>query len=427
MLDPKLLRNELPEVARKLLRRGVDLDVDRYSDIERRRSKLQSETQSLQADRNQNSKLIGKAKSSGDDATALFHEMEKINRLLKEKSAELDVLQKELMAFQLVLPNLLDDTVPQGVSEADNKELRSWGKPRQLDFTAKDHVELGEALGLLDFERAAKLSGSRFVVVHSQLAKLQRALSQFMLDIHTQQHGYQEVYVPYLVNAESLEGTGQLPKFAEDIFSIEGEHQLHLIPTAEVPIANLHRGEVLDNDCLPLRYVSQTPCFRSEAGSYGRDTRGMIRVHQFEKVEMVHIVRPDQSFDALEEITSHAEEILKQLELPYRVMLLCDGDTGFSATKTHDLEVWLPGQNAYREISSCSNCTDFQARRMKLRYRDSASNKPVLVHTLNGSGLAIGRTLVAVMENYQQADGSILVPKVLRPYMQGIDRISIES
>ena len=423
MLDPKRLRNETSLVAEQLQRRGYQLDVTAYAAMEAKRSELQAATQALQAERNHNSKAIGQAKAKGDDVSVIMTEMARVNEVLKQQEAELDALQQELLAFQLMIPNILNDSVPAGRSDADNIEVRRWGVPREFDFAARDHVELGEITGDLDMERAAKLSGSRFVVLQGPLARLQRALVQFMLDVHTQQHGYREVYVPYLVHSDSLQGTGQLPKFAEDIFSIEGDSQLHLIPTAEVPIANLHRDEILDAAELPLQYVGHTPCFRSEAGSYGRDTRGMIRVHQFEKVEMVHIVRPEDSFEALEAITLHAEAILQQLELPYRLVLLCEGDTGFSATKTYDIEVWLPGQAAYREISSCSNCTDFQSRRMKLRYRDPATNKPALVHTLNGSGLAVGRALVAVMENYQQADGSIAVPHVLRPYMQGMEVI----
>ncbi|MAR83668.1 MAG: serine--tRNA ligase [Legionellales bacterium] len=423
MLDPKKLRNETELVAEQLRRRGYKLDVAAFRTLESKRSDIQETTQALQAKRNQKSKAIGQAKAKGEDVSAVMSEMATVNDQLKQQESQLDTLQHELEAFQLLIPNILHDSVPAGSSEADNVEIRRWGTPKALDFTARDHVELGELTGQLDMERAAKLSGSRFVVLQGPLARLQRALAQFMLDVHTQQHGYREVYVPYLVQSSALQGTGQLPKFSEDIFSIEGDSQLHLIPTAEVPIANLHRQEILEANQLPLQYVGQTPCFRSEAGSYGRDTRGMIRVHQFEKVEMVHIVRPEDSFEALESIASHAEAILQQLELPYRVVVLCEGDTGFSATKTYDLEVWLPGQSAYREISSCSNCTDFQSRRMKLRYRDPESKKPVLAHTLNGSGLAVGRALVAVMENYQQADGSILIPSVLRPYMGGMDVI----
>ena len=423
MLDPKKLRNETELVADQLRRRGYELDVAAFRTLESKRSDIQATTQALQAERNQKSKAIGQAKAKGEDVSAVMAEMAIVNDQLKQQESQLDALQHELEAFQLMIPNVLHDSVPAGSSEADNVEVRRWGTPKALDFIARDHVELGELTGQLDMERAAKLSGSRFVVLQGSLARLQRALAQFMLDVHTQQHGYREVYVPYLVQSSALHGTGQLPKFSEDIFSIEGDSQLHLIPTAEVPIANLHSQEILEASQLPLQYVGQTPCFRSEAGSYGRDTRGMIRVHQFEKVEMVHIVRPEDSFEALESITSHAEAILQQLELPYRVVVLCEGDTGFSATKTYDLEVWLPGQSAYREISSCSNCTDFQSRRMKLRYRDPESKKPVLAHTLNGSGLAVGRALVAVMENYQQADGSILIPSVLRPYMGGKDVI----
>ncbi|MBV53597.1 MAG: serine--tRNA ligase [Coxiellaceae bacterium] len=420
MLDPKCLRNDFDAVAKNLLKRQVQLDATTYHAMEKKRVELQATTQSLQAERNQRSKMIGQAKSKGEDVQEIIDQMSKINADLKAHEVQLDSLQEDIKAFQLLIPNLLHDSVPVGASEEDNLELRRWGNPRDYHFQVRDHVELGELTGSLDMERASKLSGSRFVVLQGQLAQLQRALAQFMLDMHTQSHGYTEVYVPYLVHSDSLLGTGQLPKFAEDIFSVEGESNLHLIPTAEVPLANLHRDEILDESLLPLKYVGQTPCFRSEAGSYGRDTRGMIRVHQFEKVEMVHLVKPEDSFEALEEITSHAEAILQQLELPYRVMVLCSGDVGFSSAKTYDLEVWLPGQSAYREISSCSNCTDFQSRRMMLRYRNATANKPSLLHTLNGSGLAVGRALVAVMENYQQEDGSIAIPAVLQPYMKGL-------
>ncbi len=417
MLDPRLLRTELDAVATQLARRGYALDTAALRALEERRKAIQVQTQELQAERNKRSKGIGKAKAAGEDIAPLLAEVEGLGDQLKAAEEQLAALQDELNAVLLDIPNLPHESVPEGRGEEDNPEIRRWGEPPTFDFEPKDHVDLGEALGLLDFETAAKLTGSRFSVIQGPLARLHRALIQFMLDTHTRAHGYREVYVPYLVNADSLRGTGQLPKFEEDLFRTAGEHAYYLIPTAEVPVTNLARDTIVDADDLPLRFTAHTPCFRSEAGSYGKDTRGMIRQHQFEKVEMVQLVRPQDSWAALEELTGHAEAILQQLELPYRVVALCTGDIGFSAAKTYDLEVWLPGQQKYREISSCSNFEAFQARRMQARWRNPETGKPELLHTLNGSGLAVGRTLVAVMENYQQADGSIRIPPALQPYM----------
>jgi len=417
MLDPRLLRSELDAVAHRLARRGFTLDTAALQALDERRKAIQVQTQELQAERNARSKNIGKAKAAGADIAPLLKEVEGLGDQLRAAGEQLAVLQDELNTILMGIPNLPHDSVPDGKGEDDNPEIRRWGEPAQFDFRPKDHVDLGEALGLLDFETAAKITGSRFSVIQGPLARLHRALIQFMLDTHTRLHGYREVYVPYLVNADSLRGTGQLPKFEEDLFRIDGEHVFYLIPTAEVPVTNLARDTIFDAASLPLRFTAHTPCFRSEAGSYGKDTRGMIRQHQFEKVEMVQLVRPQDSWAALEELTGHAEAILQQLELPYRVVALCTGDIGFSAAKTYDLEVWLPGQQKYREISSCSNFEAFQARRMQARWRNPETGKPELLHTLNGSGLAVGRTLVAVMENYQQADGSIRVPPALQPYM----------
>lgn len=423
MLDPKMLRQDIQSVAKALEKRGFKLDVAAYEEFERRRSVLQTETQDLQAERNKNAKAIGVLKAKGDDAGDLLRVGTELAESLKDREIELAKLQEDFLNFQLMLPNILDASVPVGRSEEFNQEIRVVGTPRQFDFEPKDHIALGEALGEMDFDSASKISGARFVVLHHQLAKLQRALANFMLDLHTEQHGYQETYVPYLVHDEVLYGTGQLPKFRDDQFKIAGEWDLTLIPTAEVSLSNLVRDKILEENQLPLKFVAESPCFRSEAGSYGKDARGMIRMHQFQKVELVQIVKPEDSDRALEEITNHAEKVLQLLELPYRVLILCSGDTGFQSAKTHDLEVWLPGQQAYREISSCSNCKDFQARRMKARWRSSETNKPELVHTLNGSGLAVGRTLVAILENYQMADGSIQIPKVLQPYMGGVEII----
>ena len=399
---------------------------DRFLALEEKRKALQVRTQELQAERNTRSKSIGKAKAAGEDIAPLLKEVEGLGEQLKAAEQELGTIQEELNDILMGIPNIPHDSVPDGHDEEDNIEVRRWGEPRAFDFEAKDHVDLGEGLGQLDFESAAKLSGSRFCTMQGPLARLHRALIQFMLDTHSRDHGYTEVYVPYLVNSDSLRGTGQLPKFEEDLFAMRGESGLYLIPTAEVPVTNLARGEIIEDDVMPRRFVAHTPCFRSEAGSYGKDTRGMIRQHQFEKVEMVQLVRPAESWDALETLTGHAETILQQLGLPYRVVTLCTGDIGFSAAKTYDIEVWLPGQQASREISSCSNFVDFQARRMQARWRNPETGKPELLHTLNGSGLAIGRTLVAVMENHQLADGSIAVPSVLQPYMGGVDLISAQ-
>ena len=429
MLDPNLLRNEPDAVAEKLARRGFKLDVDTLRSLEERRKVLQVETENLQAERNARSKSIGQAKARGEDIEPLREEVNVLGERLDAAKAELDALQNEIRDFALALPNLPADEVPAGKDDTDNLEISRWGEPKQYDFAVRDHVELGEMQQGLDFATAAKLTGSRFVVMKGQIARLHRALSQFMLDLHTEQHGYMETYVPYLVNHASLFGTGQLPKFGEDLFHTRpleeqaSSSNYALIPTSEVPLTNLVRDEILEEESLPLKYTAHTPCFRSEAGAYGRDTRGLIRMHQFDKVEMVQIVRPEDSMQALEELVGHAEKVLQLLNLPYRKMLLCTGDMGAGATKTYDLEVWLPAQDTYREISSCSNMWDFQARRMQARCRSKSDKKTRLVHTLNGSGLAVGRTLVAVLENYQQADGSIVVPEVLRPYMQGLEVI----
>jgi len=423
MLDPKLLRTNLQTVAATLKRRGMELDTAAIEKLEAQRKELQVRTQELQNERNTRSKSIGKAKAAGEDIQPLLKEVASLGDALKEAENALKQLQEELRDIILGLPNLPDDSVPDGRDEEDNREERTWGEIPQFDFEPRDHVDLGEALGGLDFASAAKITGSRFTVMHGKMARLHRALTQFMLDQHTTEHGYRETYVPYMVNADSMTGTGQLPKFAEDAFKLEGEHGYYLIPTAEVPLTNLLRDEILDADALPFKVVAHTPCFRSEAGAYGKDTRGMIRQHQFDKVELVQAVRPEDSFNALEELTAHAETILQKLGLAYRVVTLCTGDLGFSATKTYDLEVWLPGQGKYREISSCSNFLDFQARRMQARWRNPETGKPELLHTVNGSGLAVGRTLVAVLENYQQADGSVKIPEALVPYMGGMTEI----
>ena len=421
MLDPRLLRTELEATAERLAQRGFVLDKERYSELEARRKALQVEAQELQNHRNVRSKEIGKAKAAGDDIQPLLAEVANLGERLKEAQEALGEVQQALQAFTLEIPNMPHPDVPAGRDEADNREERRWGEPPQFAFEPKDHVDLGARNGWMDFDAGAKLTGSRFVALRGPIARLHRALAQFMLNLHSGQHGYTETYVPYMVNRDSLFGTGQLPKFEADLFGLSGEQAYYLIPTAEVPVTNLVRDEIVEAADLPLCYVAQTPCFRSEAGSYGRDTRGMIRQHQFEKVEMVQIVRPEDSEQALEALTGHAEAVLQKLELPYRVVTLCSGDLGFSATKTYDLEVWLPGQNQYREISSCSNFGDFQARRLQARWRNPETSKPELVHTLNGSGLAVGRTLVAVMENYQEADGSIRVPEALRHYMGGLE------
>ncbi|EIC23424.1 serine--tRNA ligase [Thiorhodovibrio frisius] len=421
MLDPRLLRAELDQVAAQLARRGFAFDTAGIQALEERRKQVQVRVQELQNLRNTRSKAIGKARAAGEDIEPLKAEVSAFGEELKQLDAELGDIQEQLRAIALGLPNLPDASVPDGKDESANREERRWGEPPAFDFAPRDHVDLGTAGGWMDFDRAATIAAARFVVLNGPMARLQRALVQFMLDIHTQEHGYQEVYVPYLVNATSLEGTGQLPKFEQDLFKIPGERDFYLIPTAEVPVTNLLRDRILEQDNLPQRFVAHTPCFRSEAGSHGKDTRGMIRQHQFEKVELVQAVRPEESMAALEQLTGHAETILQRLELPYRVVTLCAGDLGFSATKTYDLEVWLPGQQCYREISSCSNFRDFQARRLLARYRHPDTGKPELLHTLNGSGLAVGRTLVALIENGQQADGSIRIPQSLQPYLGGQD------
>ncbi|MFC1040451.1 serine--tRNA ligase [Pasteurella multocida] len=427
MIDPNLLRNNLEEVAEKLkVKRNFVLDVALLSELEEQRKSLQVKTESLQAERNARSKNIGQAKARGEDISALLNEVEHMGIELSTTKAHLDEVLAEINQIVLAIPNLPADEVPLGKDESENLEVFRWGTPKTFDFDVKDHVSLGEGLKGLDFAAGVKLSGSRFVVMKGQIAKLHRALSQFMLDLHTEQHGYTETYVPYLVNHTTLYGTGQLPKFGEDLFhtnALEGEQPYALIPTAEVPVTNLVRDEILDEADLPLKMTAHTPCFRSEAGSYGRDTRGLIRMHQFDKVELVQIVAPETSMQVLEELTGQAEKVLQLLELPYRKVLLCTGDMGFGSCKTYDLEVWLPAQNTYREISSCSNMWDFQARRMQARCRSKTDKKTRLVHTLNGSGLAVGRTLVAILENYQNADGTITVPNVLRPYMGGLTQI----
>jgi len=417
MIDPKLLRASTAEVAANLARRGFDFDADAYLALEEKRKALQVETETLKSEKNASAKQIGQAKARGEDIEPLLAAVQSFGDRLDEAEAGLEEVLEALRDIELGLPNLLADDVPDGSSEHDNVEVRRWSEPAAFPFDPRDHVSLGADLGLLDFDAAARISGSRFAVMRGGLARLQRALVQFMLDVHTSEHGYQETYVPYLVQAAALTGTGQLPKFEADLFKTTDETPFYLIPTAEVPLTNLARDTIFDADQLPLRLTAHTPCFRSEAGSYGQDTRGMIRQHQFEKVELVHLVPASQSEAALEELTSHAETILQRLELPYRVVSLCAGDIGFGATRTYDLEVWLPGQNKYREISSCSNCGDFQARRMKARVRNAETGKPELIHTLNGSGVAAGRALIAVMENYQQEDGSIRVPEVLKPWM----------
>ena len=426
MLDPKLLRSDLDSVVEQLRIKKYDFDTERFNALEQQRKSLQVDTQQLQSERNSKSKTIGKAKAKGDDIQPLLDEVATLGDKLKLAESALDELQNKLSDLLLGMPNIPDASIPAGNTEDDNIEVLVWGEKPVFDFEVKDHIDLGVGLNGMDFERAAKLSGSRFVTMTGPLVTLQRALIQFMINQHSLHHGYTEAYAPYLVNAETLTGTGQLPKFKEDLFHIVSEnHDLYLIPTAEVPVTNFVADTIVEAGDLPLKYVAHTPCFRSEAGSYGRDTRGMIRQHQFEKVELVQIVRPEDSMQALEELTGHAETILQLLELPYRKVILCGGDLGFSAAKTYDLEVWLPGQNAYREISSCSNMLDFQARRMKARWRNPQTGKPELVHTLNGSGLAVGRTLVAIMENYQQADGSIRIPEVLINLMNGLTKIGI--
>jgi seryl-tRNA synthetase len=434
MLDPQLLRKDLESVKTRLATRKFELDTALFMQLESERKQLQGRTEELQAKRNALAKAVGMKKGKGENADAELAESIGVNKELEGSATRLNGLQVQIQDFLLGIPNLPDDSVPAGKTADENKEIKVWGKPTNFEFTPKDHVDLGTPIGL-DFDSATKISGARFVVLKGNVAKLHRALAQFMLDIHTVQHGYQEIYAPYIVNADSMRGTGQLPKFEADLFKVPrkmgGEHpddggerieNFYLIPTAEVPVTNLVRDEIINADHLPLKYVAHTPCFRSEAGSYGRDVRGMIRQHQFDKVELVHISKPENSMQALEELTAHAEKILELLELPYRRMLLCTGDMGFGSAKTYDLEVWIPSQNAYREISSCSNMGDFQARRMQARYK-VGQNKPELLHTLNGSGLAVGRTGVAILENFQQADGSIKIPKALQPYMGGLEVI----
>ncbi|TLF45970.1 serine--tRNA ligase [Halomonas urmiana] len=424
MLDPKLLRSDLDAVAQRLATRGYDLDTERLEALESRRRELQAETESLQNERNTRSKSIGKAKAQGEDIQPLLAEVSDLGERLDAAKARLAEVQAEWDALVSGIPNLPHESVPEGQSEEENVELHRWGTPPTFDFEVRDHVDLGALQGDLDFELAAKLTGSRFAVMRGPIARLHRALTQFMLDKQTLEHGYEECYVPYMVNEASLYGTGQLPKFGEDLFRLEDERGFHLIPTAEVPLTNFARDEILEHKMLPVRLTAHTPCFRSEAGSHGRDTRGMIRQHQFDKVEMVQMVEPEQSYEALEEMRGHAEAILQALDLAYRVVTLCTGDMGFGAAKTYDLEVWMPSQRTFREISSISNCEEFQARRMQARFRRPEQKKPQLMHTLNGSGLAVGRCLIAVMENHQNADGSITVPEALRSYMGGIDTIN---
>ena len=424
MLDPRLFRTELDFVVTQLAKRSFAFDAESYSALEARRKAVQVQTQELQNQRNSNAKAIGQAKAKGEDVQPLLNQVTQLGDDLKEAEAQLANIQKEMDALMSGIPNILDESVPEGKDEEANQEISRWGEPRVFDFEAKDHVDLGAKLQGMDFELGAKIAGSRFVVLNGALARLQRAIIQLMLDTHTTEHGYNEVYVPFLVNADSLRGTGQLPKFEADLFKASSEPDLYLIPTAEVPVTNIVRDVIIEVKELPLKFVCHSPCFRSEAGAYGRDVRGMIRQHQFEKVEIVQIVKPEESQKAHEELTAHAEVILQKLNLPYRRMLLCAGDTGFSSAKTYDLEVWLPAQGVYREISSCSNFKDFQARRLQARWRNPETGKPELVHTLNGSGLAAGRTLIAVMENYQDAEGRIHIPEALLPYMGGLTVIA---
>ena len=424
MIDPKLLRNEPEQVARNLARRGFALDVGALRALEEKRKPLGVEVDRLRAERNANARAVGMAKGRGEDAAALMARAEALTAELGDAENRLATLQAELEQWQLGLPNLLHESVPDGRDESANREVRRWGEPRRLGFRARDHVEIGEGLGGLDFEAAARISGSRFVVMRGAVARLHRALAQFMLDLHTREHGYTEVYVPYLAQRAAFVGTGQLPKFEQDLFAVRGEQGFFLIPTAEVPVTNLVREQILAAEGLPLRFVAHTPCFRSEAGAAGKDTRGMIRNHQFDKVELVQIVRPADSYAALEELTGHAEQVLQRLGIPYRTVALCAGDIGFGSAKTYDLEAWLPSQERYREISSCSNFEAFQARRLQARWRNPNDKKPEHVHTLNGSGLAVGRTLVAVLENYQNADGSVEVPEALRPWLGGLARLA---
>jgi seryl-tRNA synthetase len=424
VIDPKLLRTDPESVARNLARRGFDLDVTALKALEERRKPWAVEVDRLRAERNTNAKAVGLAKGRGEDVGALIAKGESLTVVLSQAEAALAAVQEQLEQWQLGLPNLLHDSVPDGRDEGANVELRRWGEPRHFTFKPRDHVAVGEHLGGLDFEAAARMSGARFVVIRAGLARLHRALAQFMLDLHTREHGYTEVYVPYLVQAPALIGTGQLPKFAQDLFGLRGEQGFYLIPTAEVPVTNLVREQIVPAEKLPLKFVAHTPCFRSEAGAAGKDTRGMIRNHQFDKVELVQMVRPEDSYGALEELTGHAERVLQRLGIPYRTVALCAGDIGFGSAKTYDLEAWLPSQARYREISSCSNFEAFQARRMQARWRNPEGNKPEPLHTLNGSGLAVGRTLVAILENFQNEDGSVSVPQVLQPYLGGLTRLA---
>jgi seryl-tRNA synthetase len=427
VIDPKLLRSDPEAVARNMARRGIKLDVEALRALEEKRKPWQVELDRLRSERNANAKAVGMAKGKGQDVAALIAKGEGLTEDLAKAEQALNAVQQELEQWQMGLPNLLHDSVPDGADEKANVEVRRWGQPRTFDFKPLDHVAIGEKLGGLDFEAAARISGARFVVMRSQVARLHRALAQFMLDLHTREHGYTEVYVPYLVQPQALYGTGQLPKFEQDLFAVQGEQHFYLIPTAEVPVTNLVREQILPAHDLPLKFVCHTPCFRSEAGAAGKDTRGMIRNHQFDKVELVHIVRPATSYEVLEELTSNAETVLKRLEIPYRTVALCAGDVGNGSSKTYDLEAWLPAQGQYREISSCSNYEAYQARRMQARWRNPDTGKPEPVHTLNGSGLAVGRTLVAVLENYQNADGSVNVPQALISYMGGVAKLMVPT
>ena len=424
MLDPKLIRNEIVDLAARLKIKGYELDVTLISRLEKERKSLQTQTESLQSERNTQSKSIGQAKAKGEDVAPLLAGVAQLGVKLGELKSSLDLVQSELRSLLLMIPNIPDGDIPEGNSEDDNVQIRAWGDVPEYHFPVKDHVDLAAGGTRLDLEVAGKITGSRFLLLRGELAAMHRALIQFMLDVHIKEHGYEEVYVPFIVNRESLISTGQLPKFEEDLFRLDDDRDYYLIPTAEVPVTNIVRDEIIAAADMPLQFVCHSPCFRSEAGSYGKDTRGMIRQHQFEKVELVHIVRPEDSDRAHEQLTQNAENILQKLGLPYRVMLLCGGDLGFAAARTYDLEVWLPGQDKYREISSCSNCRDFQARRMQARWRNPETGKPELIHTLNGSGLAIGRTLIAVLENYQQEDGSVRIPQVLQSYMNGATRLT---
>ncbi len=419
MLDPKIIRQDVEAVAKQLKSRGFILDTARFMSLEEQRKDLQIKLQDLQNERNVQSKVVGLAKAQGENVEAILSKVKDLGDALSATQTKFEQVQRELNDFLALIPNIPHSSVPPGQSEDDNVVVRTWGEPKKFDFAPKDHVDLGAALGM-DFTMGAKISGARFVVLHRGLARLQRGLAQFMLDLHIKEHGYQEIYVPFIVNAETLYGTGQLPKLKDDLFALQGEQNFYLIPTSESPITNIVRDQIVEADQLPLKYVAQSACFRSEAGSYGKDTRGMLRQHQFEKVELVQIVNPKNSYQALEELTAHAEKVLQRLELPYRVVSLCTADLGFAAAKTYDLEVWLPGQNRYREISSCSNTESFQARRMMARFRDSNTAKPELVHTLNGSGLAVGRTLIAILENYQDEKGRVYIPKALVPYVDGL-------